>query len=567
MKLPMVLLVAVCAGPVFATDFVFDGVIADRPNKWDSYPAHMFVGDTHVLWWCGTSGFSGSINSLVDGIFRASRTGSLGPGGWSTPVEVLNHTQTPLATNHVCDPTVVLGEFQYESLEYSHLLLCSYDDDQPPGGDNGAEGAAFSNDGISWVAVPAASILPDFPFDGSYGAGAGSLGWGANLGVLNHIYTDTTRPESPWETRYKYSSNGYTFEPTPSLPNSWVDGLVGLDIGADSAVAYSPFHQRWFGAARTIDNEFDGEIIIISTESPSIGGPWFEVGRFNHQLTGVEFNNNPEFARKADSTLLIDEAGFAYILFGAWPVGQALQGKVYQVRMSLAADLPRIGDSFQHVGVSRTPWAPLAGTQTELAAREWQSNGTVAFGSSAGYVTNSADFGSHVAGVPFALSEVPGQQVSVEADLHHQSGGWVAIGFAPSETAGLFSGGGIWALINNTQVPQVEVFENGLNQLAVVPLPNPDSEFNHLRIEYEPTAGQLAVRANGIVIASGLQLGFVPSIGAASIHLESATGGSPVDGMRVGGFLVNNPHVLLFRDGFEVGSSGRWSATCPPNCD
>lgn len=553
--------------PGEAFEVVFDGVLVDRANKWDSYPVHLFVDGTHRLWWCSTSSVSGSVDSLTDGIYFSERSGELAPGSWRAPLEVLNSTQTALATNHVCDPAVVLGDFQYNSVQYSHLLLYTYDDAVPPGGDNGSEAAAFSNDGVSWIAATAPAVVPDYPFDGSYGAGQGSLGWGPNLGILNHLYSDTTHPTHPWEARYKRSTDGVTFEPTPSLANPWVDGIAGLDIGADPAVVYSPFHGRWFGAARTVDDEFDGEIILIATEGNGIEGPWSEVGRFNHLLTGVEFNNNPEFGRKADSTLLIDEDGYSFILFGAWPAGSPLQGKVYLVRVKLDEQLPRLGDSFRHIGVTRGPWTALGGTQSELAARPWASSGTVVFGSSPGYVTNSIPSGSHVAGLPFSLSEVPGEPVSVEADVRYLTGGWVAIGLAASEVAGLFSAGGVWALINNTPTPQVEVYGNGLNQLVVAPLPIPDADFDHLRLDYDPSANEISVRANGVPIVVSEQLNFTPTIGAASLHIASPEGGGPLDQLRAANFLVNNPRLLLYRDGFETGGLSRWSSACVSGCE
>lgn len=108
---------------VAKAQLVYDGVILARTNRWDSYPSHIFDGSKHTVWWCSRSSVNGSGGRYTDGIYRAQKVGSLGPGGWSGPIEVLNNRQTPWAHNHVCDPSVLRGSFSLGGQSYSHILF------------------------------------------------------------------------------------------------------------------------------------------------------------------------------------------------------------------------------------------------------------------------------------------------------------------------------------------------------------------------------------------------------------------------------------------------------------
>jgi hypothetical protein len=196
---------------------LYDGIILDRPNKWDGYPAHLFVNGIHNMWWCSQGGGN------EDTIWYASKAGSLGPGGWSTPQQVFSYVNTAWVTSdgHTCDPSVAHGSFPYSGHNYAYALYFTgvyKNAGTHPGGQDGV-GVAFSNNGLAWTTSQAAIINPAGTGTGGYGAGMSGVAYDPG-GTLMQVYLDSN--ETPL-LRLASSTDGTNFTP---LPGSATHGLI-----------------------------------------------------------------------------------------------------------------------------------------------------------------------------------------------------------------------------------------------------------------------------------------------------------------------------------------------------
>lgn len=329
----LVLLLFLClaAAPADAAVY-YDGVIIDRPNKYDAYPTHLFIDGVHHVWWC-----SNSNETADDGIFLATKASSLGPNGWSTPEELFNHTDSPWATHHVCDPSVLKARFLYGGNEYAYALYYTADDASRPEGVNNSIGVAFSNNLTSWVAHSEAVILPDNGFEGNYGAGQSGTGFGPALNTIYHTYFDATNGH---RVRLKHSTDGLTFGPTPSIDTFLTNaGRTGTD-GREADIAYNPLDNRWYAAITSTDPWGGplGEVRMLrSSALNSLTASWQLLGIINKNLTGEELHHNPGLAKNEDGTLYIDGSGRAYVFMGSGPdFPDFLEWKVTQARFDIA---------------------------------------------------------------------------------------------------------------------------------------------------------------------------------------------------------------------------------------
>lgn len=309
---------------------VYDGVILARTNRWDSYPTHIYDGTYHTIWWCSRSTVDGSLGQYTDGIYRARKAGSLGPGGWSSPLEVLTNRQTPWAHNHVCDPSVLRGTFTYGGLTYSHLLFWTSDTNPTVPGVDNAVGVAFSSDGVSWVVHPMPVIQSSNPYNSTYGAGAGGAAFNPVTGRIAYAYDDTTlHPPS----RLKETSDGLSFAPSP--PFATKISVSGRTLANSSDIAYNPLDQHWYAAVQTFDiqNPYSDEIRVLrSTSANDLTGSWVTVAAINSTITGKTGDNNPGLGRLSNGNLYVDSQGWAYVFFGVGPSTDPWQWDVGQAR-------------------------------------------------------------------------------------------------------------------------------------------------------------------------------------------------------------------------------------------
>lgn len=295
------------AVPGFA-QIAYDGAILDRVDRWDGYPAHIYEGGKHKIWWCSQAG------SYKDAIYYSEKSGSLGPGGWSSPQQVLHNSQVSWASSHVCDPSVIKGSFGHAGQSYAYALYFTTDT-YVTGGQNEI-GVAFSNNGKSFTDSGSAVMSPDPSGNsGFYGTGMSGVAWDPLTGKLQHAFLDTSY--SPI-LRLRESSDGKVFTPTPPYATQLhAAGRQGND-GQGPDIAFNPFDEHWYAAIKNHDHNgiYDGETRVLRAQNPnSLLGSWDVVGIFNSTVTGQPQNHNPGLGKFPDGELYIDSEGWAYVFF------------------------------------------------------------------------------------------------------------------------------------------------------------------------------------------------------------------------------------------------------------
>lgn len=309
----------------------YDGVILGSSGTWDAYPSHLYVNGIHNIWWCGTSSIGGSLSTHVDAVFHSQKPSSLGPGGWSARSEVFNHQHVAWASNHVCDPSVANGSFNFGSSTYDYALYFTADTNDATAGVDNAIGVAFSNDGGTWTSNPTPVIEPDNGFNGSYGAGMSGVSWDGSF--LVHTFFDSTNGN---RIRLKESTDGIQFSPTPSQNTFISDSGRNPGDGQGPDIAYSPSEERWYAVIKTHspNGTYDGETRVLRATQPNeLLGTWEVIAIFNSADTGWALNHNPALAKNADGTLFRNSEGWGYVFISVgnelpdWPSWNIAQGR------------------------------------------------------------------------------------------------------------------------------------------------------------------------------------------------------------------------------------------------
>lgn len=322
LRILTLLLVTSSAVPVALAQIAYDGTILDRANRWDGYPAHLFYNGKHHIWWCSQG------NNVKDVIYYSSKSNSLGPGGWSTPVQVLANAQVPWASNHVCDPSVIRGSFSYNGNNYTHALYFTAD---TAGGDTEASiGVAFSSNGTSWTAYPIPVVSYAGP-SGLYGAGMSGVARHPSSGKIMHAYLDTTY--NPL-LRLNETVNGISFSPSPPWATQLhAAGRLGND-GQGPDIAYNTSDGHWYATIKNHDPQgiYDGETRVLrATNANDLLGSWQVIGILNSSVTGFPQNHNAGLGKLQDGQLFVDSQGWAYVFLtvgqqrpnvGTWQVAQ-----------------------------------------------------------------------------------------------------------------------------------------------------------------------------------------------------------------------------------------------------
>jgi len=305
-----ILAAALFAGSVPA-QVVYDGIILDRPNKWDGYPAHLFINGTHYIWWCSQGGGN------EDTIWFSSKAGSLGPGGWATPQQVFSYVNTAWVAHdgHTCDPSVVHGSFPYQGHTYAYALYFTgvYNNAGTHlGGENGI-GVAFSNNGLAWTTSQAPIINPAGMGTGGYGAGMSGVSFGPD-GTLMQAYLDSN--ETP-DLLLASSTDGSTFSPLPGTATQLeAAGRYGDGQGPD--IAYNYANGYWYAVIKNTDAQgiYDGETRVLrALQANTLLAGWQVIGMFNSSNTSWTQNQNPGLGKTSNSGLYIDASGWAYVFF------------------------------------------------------------------------------------------------------------------------------------------------------------------------------------------------------------------------------------------------------------
>jgi hypothetical protein len=534
-----------------SAQIAYDGPFLDRAGKYDAYPSHLFIDGVHHLWFCGFS--TNGPDGVIDGIFYTFKTGNLGAGGWSTPVEVFNRTTSPWAEHHVCDPSVVLGDFLYNGLHYRFALYYTADDNSSPFGVNNQIGLAFSNDGTTWVAHPTPVLTTTNAFNATYGVGASGTAWSEGTPVLNHFYNDTT-VAGPFPVVRKSSADGLTYTPAVAL-STLFDEAGRANYGSTPDLAFSPLEGVWYGTLSNADSDGTGlgEVRVIRSTGSSVSDSWEVVHIIDQSVTGEEVQHNAGLAKNGDSTLHVDSAGWAYLLISTGDDFPDFQSwKLGQIRFRVQPGASNwLGDDFAATGPLTQDGRLLDGTESLIGGRSWNAS-NVAFSAGSASVTAAGAIGI----ATLAYQSLSSATVSsVEAHVSSVGAGWAGIGFLGPAGPGLATDGQLWMF---QQGGEVRVRASGTSILLFSGIPPVlHSGSNLLRLEYRHVANTVSAFVNGIPLIQDIALssfGFTPSLQGATLQIHQGTPGqSTVDLFR-----VNSGGSLIFSDGFETGSTDRW---------
>jgi hypothetical protein len=280
---------------------LYDGIILGRSGKYDGYPTHRYSAGTHTMWWCS--------QGTYDEVWRATKAGSLGPGGWTAPQKVFGTGQSLWSVRHTCDPAVIGGSFSFEGKHYSLALFYTGWADQDG---NNAIGVAFSNDGLNWKSH-AQPVVVRYGTTPGYGVGMSGLTYDPVSGKLLHAYLDSTL--SPY-LRLNQSNDGIHWTPVPGLATQLMAAGRFQD-GQGPDIAYNPVDGHWYATIKNTDPAgiYDGETRVLRSAHPDVLGSWEVIGIFNSSVTGWQQNQNPGLGKNGDGNLFIDAQGWAYVFF------------------------------------------------------------------------------------------------------------------------------------------------------------------------------------------------------------------------------------------------------------
>jgi len=554
----LVILAILVFPSALAAQLTIDGLIVDRPNRYDGYPTHFFKDGVHHLFFCGHSFVTNH-----DAIYHVTNSiGLYSLSTWSAPVEVINHFQVPWANQHVCDPTIVYGPVTYNSTSYNFMLHFTANDLGQ--GDN-AIGVAFSNDGFTWLVHPTAVMNPDGGFDGSYGAGAGSGAWGESPGIMVHLFRDSTTSFGDWRIRYKESTDGVNFTPAISIDTQMAQAS-NLGFGSSPAVAFYPLTQDWRSAIHNVSGSDPGKPVrLLRAASPNdLFGAWSTTTFLDGLQAGEEIVLLPALSRTETSALYVDQFGWSFLFYTAgkipsnppgvnsWYVGQS-RYRVFRTPST------HFADSFTSLGPLRAPGAGLNTRQTEIGSRKWIAQAGTTFDN--GAITTA---GGTVGRIPFSIVDAPNDAVlTVEAKVDPAGSSWVGIGFFDSAAGGFFLNGAGEVWMHLTSTGDVRVNANDLAiQLANVPAASFTAGFNLLRLSYNTTTHLVNAWVNDeqVVLNANLStLGFTPNFQYAGFQFLGATSGQT----RLDEFAVNGPFGLISEDNFEMADLSGWDVAVP----
>ncbi len=476
------------------SESLYDGVILGRSNVYDAYPTHMYVDGVHHIYYCGGTSVGG------DGLFHSSTSQPLiAASGWTFPTLQFSRTNSPWAEQHVCDPTMLRGEFSYNSASYQFALFYTADDGSLPVGVRAGIGVAFSNDLLNWTSHDSRAVeFVNDPGTQGYGAGEGSAAWDPQSTSFNLAYRDSSFSPTFWGSIvHRTSSDGVTYSSPPTE--------LGLTSTAASTVApdiaFSPHDGFWY-ALRHVQPLPTAVHLLRSSERNTLLSTWDMLEEWDMAFSSEETNIQSGFARNENGTLFVDDLGFMYVFFttGDW-FPNFNSWKISQIRRHyLPARAPIVSETFTYVGPFRAPGRSLNGAYSEIGGILWTAGPNLVF--NGGTVSTMTTGAGEFATVP--ISE-PGIGItspiaSVRAKLDPAGSNWAAIGFSTNH-AGVF-GGEVWMLVKNA-TQTVDVTADGLSHLLTsVPIPQPTGGFSDAILSYDQSSNTVSAWVNGEQILS-----------------------------------------------------------------
>ncbi|NPV68416.1 MAG: hypothetical protein HPY64_14835 [Anaerolineae bacterium] len=268
-------------------------------------PSVMVDGEIERIWTCHNN-VEGQIK---DHIYYTERVGdavvvsrsvlSAGPAGaWDS--------------YHVCDPSVITGEFRYQGQAYSYALF--YLGNDVDASLHNQIGVAFANDPAtdSWVKYP----TPVIAYDGhQWGVGqpsAISLGGGRVLLFYTKGHDATITFRQILDLSDMDSGPSYEGE-AMSLTNLGLTGHNGRsDYLNNIDVVFVPQHDRFYVVReqhpypRDYPNYIGQSLQLVSISAERIwrgGGRWTVEGEISPEITGLARNHNGGIARTPQGTL------------------------------------------------------------------------------------------------------------------------------------------------------------------------------------------------------------------------------------------------------------------------
>lgn len=297
----------------------YTGVTLSRSDY--DYAPSVMIGDGPLIkmWWGGGTG-SG------DGIYYST----LSSNGWAAPTLVMQKSGSGWDSQHVCDPSVIKGNFSYNGTSYSYAMY--YTGTYDSIGYDSHVGVAFSNNGTSWVKCSSNPILHPTgdatPPTLQYGAGM-QTAYIAN-GVVTIMYFDSTGAGN--KIYQVTSTNGINFSNKTLVANP-------LNYEHAGDISYSPSESKWYVMTK---HGNDQEIFIYETSGTTLTSTWNYKGNISSATTGNYKNHNPGWLRYPNGDIYSEAGtGYKYIYYGTgtdspstWNIGQSIYTKGWEFNLT-----------------------------------------------------------------------------------------------------------------------------------------------------------------------------------------------------------------------------------------
>ena len=268
-------------------------------------PSVIVVGQTDHIWTCHNA-IEGKIKDSIYYIQRIR-----GQVVESRPV-LETGTEEAWDSFHVCDPSVISGEFAYNGEAYEYALF--YVGDNVDASAQNQIGVAFAH-GLSaqqWMKYP----KPIIPYEGDqWGVGqpsAVSLGDGRVMLIYTKGHDGTITYQQELDLSDMDTGPVYLSEAC-SLTNLGLTGYNGKRNYLNNVgIVYDPARDRLYAAREqhpyptSYSYYISASIQIVSVPAEHIfngGGRWKVEGRIDEALTGLARNHNAGISRTAEGTL------------------------------------------------------------------------------------------------------------------------------------------------------------------------------------------------------------------------------------------------------------------------
>lgn len=297
------------AEPLVASGATRYGGITLSQSGYDYAPSVMYGdGRRMKMWWCGYRD--------EDAIFYAEHKG----GEWSSPEVVLRSSDVGWDSVHVCDPSVVRGEFSADGSTWEYAMY--YGGAADLIGVNTHIGVAFSDDGRTWQKYSGNPVIhPKIDPAPGYGAGMPSAyRHRHDKDTVTVAFYDSTDDDA---NHFGTADDGVHFGPRTKLTADENDPTSIGDI------AFHRDEEVWYVSTK---HNSDEKIYLYKTATDALDSAWTECGRIHEALTGNSKNHNPCWLRSPNGALH-EEAGTRYkrVFFGTgddspgtWDLGTAL---------------------------------------------------------------------------------------------------------------------------------------------------------------------------------------------------------------------------------------------------